>query len=415
MLYFTERGRVLSARNEEIWSWAHLRKVLRIEPADADGELYLLAYEYQDNTLPLYVRLGRTDLELTPNPALQGRYVWRVLSVPASELKTPEVTITISCPAPSMSAWILALDTTGNKGASSKSTDRGRTWRRDGMGYDFILSGEYVVRLWTPGIELKHPDLPFIYEDANHPRLGELLAFLKDKMGTLPCGEDYERALALKDWLAAQWDHQGGPLGSAYAPWEARTIMDWGRRGRGHGLEGLDDFCVHFAAAFVQFAGALGLESRMVFSDVTGPATGDGHCVPEVFCRELHKWVVLDPDVDVVPMVHGRPISAMELHQLGVSDRSGDLELVPGPCYGKRPDPLRDFWKQLWPNALFRRWGFLPRNDFFSHPDAFPCEHGRMNYHCVDMLWYDSGKLPRYRWLPYHSSDVEHFLYHRKP
>ena len=416
MLYFTERGRVLAARNEEIWAWVRVRKTFQIEPADADGELCLLAYEYRGNELPLHIKVGGTELTVPCNPDAQGQYVWRTVALPAAELKTPEVVVTVSCPAPAMSAWILAVDLTGNKGASLKSMDRGRTWRTDGMGYDCVLSGEYLIRLWAPGKELRHPALPFIYEDPHHPRLGELREFLAARMGALPSGSDYDRALALKDWLAAQWQHQGGGAGAAYGAWEATTLLDWTKRKGGHALRNVVAFCVHFAVAFAQFAAALGLEARLAFSESTTPTAFDGgHCVPEVYCRQLQKWVVLDPDVDVVPMLDGRPLSALELHRLVTSERAEALQLISGPNHASRSDEIREFWKRTWPKALFRRWGILPRNDFFSNPQAFPCEHGVLSYHCVDMLWYDPTPLPPYRWHPYYSSDDSDFLFHRSP
>lgn len=412
MLYFAERGRTLSARNEEVWSWVQLGKVFEIEPTADVGELYLFVLEYRGNARPLSVRVGETLFEVAPAPELQGQYVWRRVKLPARVLAQPEVVVTVSCTAPAMSAWVVALDTTGHRGASFKSMDRGRTWRTDCMGYDFTLSGEYLIRLWTPGEGPRHPHLPFIHEVRDHPRLEELRAMLTASMGALPSGTDFDCARELMSWLAAQWDHQGGWLGSAYAPWEAASILDWGKRGEGHGLRGLDAFCVHYAVAFVQFATALGLDARMVFCEGTGRGLGNGHCVPEVFCREREKWIVFDPDADAIPSLDGEPLGAMELHELAFSPRAGDMVLLPGPNHAKRPAELQAFWKRLWPKVLFRRWGFLPRNDFFSHPEAFPCEHGRSDYHCVDILWYDSARLAPNRWYPYYSSDDADFLYH---
>jgi hypothetical protein len=412
VLYFTERGRMISARNEEIWSWVQVRKTFSIEPVGEPGELYLFVCEYAGNQLPLTVTVGPTQLQIQPDPDLQGRFSWRTLQVPAEELEKEELVVTIGCPAPAMNAWILAIDPTGNCGASLKSTDRGAMWRPDAMGYDFVFSGEYLVRLWVPGTDLIHPDLPFQYEDPQHPRLGELRHLLEDSMGTLPSGTDFERAIALKDWLAGQWTHKSGWYGSAYAPWDAGVILDWARRDGGHGLKGLDAFCVHYAVAYVQFASALGLEARMVFSDTSSPGAEDGHCIPEVFCREHDKWGALDPDADVVPTLNGEPVGAMELHELAMSGESEKIEFVPGRHHASRSDFIRNFWHTLFPKVLFRRWGVLPRNDFFSHPDAFPCEHGRTAYQCTEILWYDSRSLSPYRWLPYHSSRKAAFLYH---
>ena len=405
---------MLVARNEEVWSWAWARKRFEIEPVDAEGELFLFAYEYPGNTTPLEVHVGDAHVKIPPDPETQGHYTWRTVAVPADELDNLEVAVTISCAAPAMSAWILALDVTGPRGGSLKSVDQGRTWRPDGMGYDCVLSGEYLVRLRTPGDDPVHPDLPFVHEDTEHPRLKELGGFLEGRMGSLPEGDDFERARAVNDWLAGQWPHMDGKISGAYSAWDARTILDWTSNKRGHANEaGVTAFCVHFTVAFVQMATALGLEARMLFSEVTAPKVGDGHCVPEVYCRDLGKWVVFDPDVNAILADKDEPVGGLEVHNLVMSDRYGDLALIPGEHYESRPEWLRDFWKENVPRSMFRRWGFLPRNDFFSHPEAFPCEHGLLNYHNVDMLWYDDPRVPAYPWHPYRSSNDEDFLYHR--
>ena len=412
MLYFTERGRTLFARNEEVWSWCQARKVFEITPCDQDGDLCIFALEHEANTRPLKVRVGDTEAEVAAHGPFPGRFLWRRIVVPARELRGGRVEVVLSCEAPSMTGWILAVDATGSRGASHKSVDRGKTWRAEGMGYDSLFAGEYLVRLWTPGGELRHPDLPFVHEKPNHPRLAELRGFLAERMDGLPAGEDFGRATALMHWLSMQWPHMNGSLGAAYAAWDALTILDWTRNARGHTQPDLIAFCVHYAVAFVQFATALGLEARMTFSqspDDTGPG---GHCMPEVYCRDLGKWVLFDPDVDAVPTLDGEPLGALELHKIGRSARAGEMCLKTGPRFAAKSDLIRGFWRDYWPRDLYARWGFLPRNDFFSHPEAFLCEHGRTVYHQTDILWYRSETLDPLPWFPYHSDDDEDFVRH---
>lgn len=413
MLYFNERGRVLFARNEEIWRWARTRKRLRIEASDGDGELCIFACEYPGNEHPLEVTVGGIGGCIAPCPELQGKYHWHTFPVPAHALGAGDLDISIGCDAPSMRAWILGVDCTGNTGASLKSIDGGKSWRADGMGHDGVLNGEYVVRLWTPGDGLRHPDLPFVHEDPGHPRLAELRDRIGKDVGQLTAGDAFVRALALQDWVAAQWKHHGGAPGSAYSAWEAGTILDWTRTMKGHGHEDIIAFCVHFAVAYVQFALAIGLEARLAFSEESVRKAGGGHCVPEVFCPELDRWVMLDPDTDTHPEHGGEPISALTAHKLAVSGRGDEVDIVPGPRHASLAEESRTFWSSLWSHELFHRVGILPRNDFFSNPVAFPCEHGRLQYHCTDILWYDGGEPPPNRWFPYFSADEADFEYHR--
>lgn len=409
-LYFSERGRVPFRPNEEIWQWAWIRKTFEIAPSKQDGVLFLFVKEYPDNTYPLNIQIGDLSLQLKPQPEIQGVFAWREVKVPATMLSGKQVVFTVTCQANSMNAWILALDVTGNKGISVKSVDQGKTWQSRGMGFDNSVSGEYVMRLRAEGPELRHPDLPFQYEDPNNAKLTWLRSYLKEQMGSLPDGGDLEKSLALNDWLTQQWPHRYDGPGSIYAPWDATTILAWGRR---QDKEKRSIYCVHYAVAFVQFATAIGLESRVVVSDVTHPTAGDGHCIPEVYCRDLKKWVMLDPDTDLTFMADGNYLSVLEFHELTVSGRHDQVQFVPRKHHHEKPEVIRNFWKDYWPGALFKRWGILLRNDFYSQPEHIPLELGEKNHHCVDLLWYDSPAVPRYDWFPYHSSKQEDFLIHR--
>jgi len=411
MLHFTDEGRVLAGCNEELWSWTHARKRFTITPASGDGDLCLFLCEYPQNTLPLRVRVGRAELEIPPRAGPLGQFYWRTLPVPTSELRQSEVEVTLSCPAKSMTSWILAVDCAGSQGRSLKSVDQGRTWRPGSLGFTHALNGEYMVRLWTPGPELRHPDLPFLAEDPAHPRLAELRDLLATRMVRLPQGSHWQRALALKDWLAAQWIHMDSGPDIVYGAWEAATLLDWSARGKGHDRGSVIAMCVHFAVAFTQFATALGLPCRLAFSESPSITEPGGHCVAEVYCPELGKWAMLDPDVDMFPARNGLPIGAAELHEINMAGRFSELQCVYGAQVNTRPPAIRDFWKERWPRGLlFRRWGILPRNDFLSRPWAFPTEHGRLHYHEPHMLWYDPPALPAFRWHPYRSANPKDFL-----
>jgi hypothetical protein len=410
-LYFSERGRVPFSPNEEIWQWAWIRKTFEIAPSRQDGRLFLLVHEYPGNKLPLKLEVGDRMLQMEPQPSCQGIFAWREVEVPAAVLSGGKVEFTVSCEADSMKAWVVALDGTGNKGCSSKSVDLGRTWQTSGMGFDNMVTGEYVMRLRADGPNLRHPDLPFQYEDPENAKLVWLRSYLKEQMGSLPAEGDLDKALALNDWLTQQWPHRYDGPGSVYAPWDASTILAWGR---GQDRVKRSIYCVHYAVAFVQFATAIGLESRVVVSDLTHPTAWDGHCIPEVYCRDLEKWVMLDPDTDLTFIADGKYLSVLEFHELMVSGQHDKIKFVPRKHHHKKPVDMQKFWKKYWPNALFKRWGILLRNDFFSNPQHIPLELGEMTHHCVDILWYESPAVPRYDWFPYHSAQKEDFLHHRK-
>ena len=97
--------------------------------------------------------------------------------------------------------------------------------------------------------------------------------------------------------------------------------------------------------AYVRLALAFGLEARLAFSEASRLGTGGGHCVPEVFCHELDRWVMVDPDSDTHPTHRGEPIGVMDLHTLATSGCGCEVEIVPG-APGLRRKPSRAAWRE---------------------------------------------------------------------
>ena len=150
-MYFTERGRVLSARNEEIWSGVQARKTFSIEPTPEAGGLYLFAFDYPGNDLPLAVDVNGTALELVPDGDRQGLYSWRGMPVPAGVLDAEAITVTLSCAVLSMSAWILAVDTTGHHGGASGAAYT--AWEvATILGWTQRMAGHGIVRAFRRGV-----------------------------------------------------------------------------------------------------------------------------------------------------------------------------------------------------------------------------------------------------------------------
>ncbi len=177
------------------------------------------------------------------------------------------------------------------------------------------------------------PGVPVRYEDPSHPRLKELRERENLDAVVLPGRSEFENILAMKDWVAAQWPHS---TPDPYPPWDAITILDWIRGGVTGG------FCGQYSQVLLQALAAFGYQSRYIeIGSVDNPWA---HFVVEVWSNDYNKWVVMDADYNVHFMRDGIPLSAIDLHEALVRDRTSEITAVLGPTRDGHGDP--DTWPQ---------------------------------------------------------------------
>lgn len=163
------------------------------------------------------------------------------------------------------------------------------------------------------------------YGDPQSPRMAQLREEfgLEDVVGG--CQTEWEAILALKRWVRSRWNH-----GWSRAFERVKDGLDILREA----AAGEQFTCGHYTTVLVDCARALGIPARPValaIRDCEFPRdynlSNVGHCVAEVWCNELGKWVVLDPDLNIHFERDGVPLSALEVHDAWLSGQVG----VPSP------------------------------------------------------------------------------------
>ena len=74
--------------------------------------------------------------------------------------------------------------------------------------------------------------------------------------------------------------------------------------------------CVEYALVAEGVFNALGYATRvltLMTKDVETRSIGAGHVVAEVFLPDRQRWVFVDPQCDVIPLLDGQPLNAVEL------------------------------------------------------------------------------------------------------
>lgn len=414
-LFFNDEGRVLENHNEEIARRAWIQKEVYIDLTDPGVSfLSVFAYEYTGNEHSLQFRINCFSYSIQPDPRSQGYYRWLVIPLPAGVAKPGWNRIRIAADNLAFHSWIVAIDNGNEAGTSLKSCDQGQTWSGRRLGYDFSLKGEYVIRWYVeanPPCEVPQARPEQTLQPLNHPDLS-----LYKRMENLPsvcdgAHSDFAVAVRLCSWAADQWTHSNGQI---YPPLHLPTLLDWKRKGRGHGgCPDVRGFCVLFAHAFIQACWAMGIHARGVAlpSYVDAPP-GYGHFVAEAYCKELNKWVMFDADYDLHVSYRNQPLNVGDISEQWHRSGTDGLTIVKGSSFGRNPFGFEFFQNHLH-HGGYRLWAIHRHQDYLSRPDRQPVHHGAVNaleYHEPGLIVYDKTLQSR-NMFPYVTDEMTLLYY----
>lgn len=380
-LYYSEEGRVIATLCEELTVFRRARKALRLPATGDAGRVYVLARSYPHNEQPL--RMAVNGEEVAAIEPARPAYYWYEVPVAADRLVAGENTFEFWTDATAMNSWSLALEPGHAEPESSVSDDGGKTWRNERMAYLNAVRGEYVVRVRLAEGE-DAPPPPMVWEDQGHPRLGSLRKILP------PVARDQgpllRRVRALSAWLASSWEHTNSLRAAQYGPWDAETILAWGAAQEGHNGKRPVVMCVHYAAAFVSCAQAVGIPARCAV--LTEAVNGsNGHFVTEVWFEDEGKWVVVDPNADAMFWKDGVPLSMSEVQEAG-SDLGGLIRWGSGSAFQRTFPHMVDFIENnLEKGVCFGHRSVWFRSDLLGHPEFSPPGHGALSYCETGLVW----------------------------
>jgi hypothetical protein len=214
-----------------------------------------------------------------------------------------------------------------------------------------------------------------------------------------------KRVRALTGWLSTSWEHTNGSLGCVYAPWDAETILSWGGRQVGHDGRRPVAMCVHYAAAFVSCAQAVGIPARcaVLWNEPNGHR---GHFVSEVWFADLAKWVMVDPNLDAIFWQDGVPMSLPEIQKAG-ANLAHLVEWGAGTAY-QRQNPRLTAWPEeaYLSGACFHHRSAWWRADLLSHPEFSPPGHGSTSYCEAGLVWEQRDLERGLGMFPFFGSDA---------
>lgn len=395
-LYYSEAGHVVPTLCEELADYRRARKTIELPATDAPATLFFLARPYHGNRLPLRVAVNGREVAAV-QPATPDTYTWYEVELQRGTLLPGTNTFDFWTDSHAMDSWSLGLECGHKEPGSFISTDGGKSWRNEKMSHLNTSRGEYVARVRLEEGNDPPPPSP-VLEDPQNPRVQRLRRSIPPYV--LEGGSTLARVRALCTRVCTSWEYRNSGPAAQYAPWDAETIISWGRAKRGHDGRLPIVMCVHYAVALVGYCSAAGIPARCAV--FTGDINGfNGHFTAEVWFEEHKKWVMVDPTIDAILFRDGVPMSVTEIQRAG-GDLSGFVEWGPGYNFQVQ-NPTIEEWipKTFLTGICFRHRSAWYRADLLSHPEYSPPGHGCTSYCETGLVWETKDLREGFGMFPY--------------
>jgi len=144
----------------------------------------------------------------------------------------------------------------------------------------------------------------------------------------------FEKIKIILDWTNRQWKHNGSNNPSKS---DALTILR-------EASEGKLFRCVEYGIVASASLNSIGIKARVLglkTRDVEKVRRGAGHVVTEVYSTEFEKWIFIDPQFNVLPVLNDIPLNAVEFQNAILNNReklilinlNGEIDKVNADSY----------------------------------------------------------------------------------
>jgi hypothetical protein len=165
-----------------------------------------------------------------------------------------------------------------------------------------------------------NPTISFVYPDtSNNLYLRELRNTYA--LDTLFIGKknDIEKVLAVLNWTHNQWNHNGSNEPSKS---DALTILKEAK-------EGKKFRCVEYGIVSSKALLSLNYKARILSlktKEVETAKRSAGHVLAEVWSPEFNKWILIDGQFNLMPLLNNIPLNAVEFQRAIAQNK--DFKLV---------------------------------------------------------------------------------------
>ncbi len=128
---------------------------------------------------------------------------------------------------------------------------------------------------------------------------------------------DIDKILSVLNWTSCRWKHNGNVSPSKS---DAITILNEAK-------EGKEFPCFAYGIVLKSQLENAGFKSRTIYlkaKDVETRKSSPGHVATEVYSEEFNKWIFVDGQFNIMPMLNGVPLNAVEM-QDAITNSYNDL------------------------------------------------------------------------------------------
>lgn len=179
---------------------------------------------------------------------------------------------------------------------------------------------------------------------------------------------EFDQVLLLREWVHTRWKHGWS---REPGPYNALDILA--------AVEAGHDFnCGYFAITLMQCLLSLGFVARNL--SICKPASewmaedegNIGHSIVEFWSHQYHKWILLDPDLNVHYERDGVPLSVLEIHRAWVTRCWDEVSMLTGVVPFRVTDKAVSGAGTTFANldnetAEFQIFGWHEVGDYYSH------------------------------------------------
>lgn len=190
----------------------------------------------------------------------------------------------------------------------------------------FWLSLASFVSVLSVGnvVDLQDSEIVFKYEDLGSDYLQELRTKFDLTSLASNSGTELDKVLAVVNWVHNLWEHDSCAVPEKSDAISILTeVIEQNKKFR----------CVEYSTVICACLRSLGIHSRVVglmTKDVETREYGAGHVVNEVFLQSLNKWVLVDGQANIIPVLNGVPLNLIELQKaISLGDKIDLISLTP--------------------------------------------------------------------------------------
>lgn len=166
----------------------------------------------------------------------------------------------------------------------------------------------------------KIEEVKFIYENERSSYLNELQEKYSLDDIIEDNDDDMQKVLKILNWTNSRWKHDGR---NSPKKNDAISILE-------EAQEGGRFPCFAYAIVLRDQLNSSGFKARTIYlktKDAKRSKYPPGHVATEVYLNDLKKWIFIDGQFNVMPVINGTPINAAEF-QKAITDQEPKLDLL---------------------------------------------------------------------------------------